>query len=204
MGLVDNQGVILVEPPIPPNLRQQDAVGHQLEGGLGPHPVLEAHLIAHQGSRLGSELLGQTGGQAARGDPAGLGVADPPGDPPPQLEAELGQLGGLAGAGLAAHHDHLVIADQRRYLLAALADGQLRGIDNRRDLGLAVLEQGLGFADGLPERNQLPVAGPALLRAPQQDTPTAAEGPPIAEKAGSELRRGWKPVGIKFCWHSTG
>ena len=52
MGLVDDEGVVLVEKPVLLDLRQQHAVGHQLDRGLGPHPVVEAHLVAHQGTEL--------------------------------------------------------------------------------------------------------------------------------------------------------
>ncbi len=45
--------------------------------------------------------------------------------PATQLEADLRQLGGLAGAGLAGQHDHLVVADRGGDVLAPLADRQL-------------------------------------------------------------------------------
>ena len=47
--------------------------------------------------------------------------------PRPELEADLGQLGGLARAGLAADDDHLVVADRRGDLVPPLVDRQLGG-----------------------------------------------------------------------------
>ena len=42
-----------------------------------------------------------------------------PREAPAELEADLGQLGGLAGAGLAGHDDHLVVADRGGDVLAS-------------------------------------------------------------------------------------
>ena len=113
------------------DLGQQHAVGHQLDGRLRAHPVVEADLVAHQAPQLGLQLLGHAAGQGAGGDAPGLGVADAPGHPAPQVQAQLGELGGLAGAGLAAQDHHLMGGDQGRDLLAALAHRQFRRVMDR-------------------------------------------------------------------------
>ncbi len=73
--------------------------------------------------------LGDAHGHRSGGDSARLGVADHPASPPAQLEADLGQLGGLARAGLPAKDDHLVRRDQIGDFLAALDDRELVGED---------------------------------------------------------------------------
>ena len=133
MGLVDDQGVVLVEEAVLLDLRQQDAVGHQLDTGLRPHPVMETYLVAHQATGLAPQFLGNPAGQGAGRDTPRLGVADAPEDPPPQFQADLGQLGGLAGAGLAAQHHNLMAGDEVRHLGAALANRQLRWVVDRGD-----------------------------------------------------------------------
>ncbi len=102
VGLVDDQGVVLVEQPILLDLGEQDAVGHQLDRGLRAHPVVEAHLVPDQPAGGPAELLRDPIRQGARGDAPRLGVTDPPGEPASELQTELGQLGRLARAGLAA------------------------------------------------------------------------------------------------------
>src|SRR6187200_1940495 len=57
--------------------------------------------------------------------PAGLGVPDHPAHSAAQLEADLGDLGGLPGAGLARDDHDLVVADGGGDVLPAGADGEL-------------------------------------------------------------------------------
>ena len=54
-------------------------------------------------AELRAQFLGDALRDRAGGDAPGLGVADLAGDAPAELEADLGQLGGLPGAGLAGH-----------------------------------------------------------------------------------------------------
>ena len=125
MGLVDDDGVVGVEIGVGLGLRQQDAVGHQLEVGLGPATVLEADFHPHAGTDLGLQLLGHPGRHGAGREAPGLGMADQPRRPPAQFQADLGQLGGLAGAGLAADDDHLVVLDEGLDLLPPPVDRQV-------------------------------------------------------------------------------
>ena len=135
VGLVDDQRVVFVQIAVVLDLGQQHAVGHQLDRRARLHPVVETHLVADGSTQLGAEFLRHPARQAARGDAPRLGVADAPKDAPTQPQArvqtDLGQLGGLAGAGLAAEHDDLMVADQRGHLVAALADRQLRRVFDR-------------------------------------------------------------------------
>jgi len=126
VGLVDDEGVIFVEPAIPLNLRQQHAIGHQLDMTLGTDPVMEPYLVTDAGSQLPPQLIGYPGSQTAGGDAPRLCVTDPAVDPPPQGETDLGKLRGLAGAGLTTEDNHLVLRDQPGDLLPLFADRQLR------------------------------------------------------------------------------
>ena len=84
--------------------------------------VGEPHLVADGLAELGAELLGDPLGDAAGGDPARLGVPDQrPRTPAAELEADLGQLGGLARPGLAGDDHHLVVADGGGDVVAPLA-----------------------------------------------------------------------------------
>ena len=139
VGLVDDQRVVAAQVPVGADLGQQDAVGHQLDGGVVAGSVGEPDLVPDDVAEVGLELLGDPLGDRAGGDPARLGVADLPGDAAAELEADLGQLGGFPRAGFACDDDHLVVADGGRDVVAALADRQFRGVANgrARDGGLA-------------------------------------------------------------------
>jgi hypothetical protein len=133
--LVDDDRVVLGEGPVPVDLVQQDAVGHQLDACLGGHPVREPHLVAHQAADLGAELLGDALGDGAGGDAPGLGVADAG---VTELEQDLRQLGRLAGSGRARDDDDLVVPDRCGDVVALLADRQLGRVgDDQGSLGLA-------------------------------------------------------------------
>ncbi len=129
VGLVDDQGVVAAQLLVVLELREQDAVGHQLDPARRRGLVGEPHLVSDRVAELGAQLLGDPLGHAARGDPARLRVPDQPATaatlPATQAQADLGQLGGLPGAGLAGDDHHLVVADRRRDVVPALGDRQL-------------------------------------------------------------------------------
>ena len=76
-------------------------------------------------SQLDAELVGDPLGHRARRDPARLRVTDQPLATSTDLQADLGQLGGLARPRLAGDDDDLVVADGRGDVVLAGDDGQL-------------------------------------------------------------------------------
>ena len=123
--LVDDQGVVAAQVAVGADLGEQDAVGHQLDRGRVAGLVGEPDLVADHVAELGAQFLGDPLGDRAGGDPPRLGVADLAGDAAAELQADLGQLGGLARAGLAGHDHDLVVPDRRGDVVLALADRQL-------------------------------------------------------------------------------
>ncbi len=128
VGLVDDDRVVLAQVPVPLHLVEQDAVGHHLHEGVVARLVGEAHLVADGRAELDLELLGDPLGDRPRRDAPRLGVPDQALGAPADLEADLGQLGGLPRAGLAGNDDDLVLADGRGDVVLALDHGQVLGI----------------------------------------------------------------------------
>ena len=93
----------------------------------------ESHLVADGFADLLAELFGDAFGHGTRGEAARLGVADEALLAQAELEAHLGNLGGLTGAGFTRDDDDLVVADSVHDVVAAFADGQLFGVGD--DLG---------------------------------------------------------------------
>ena len=118
VGLVDDQGVVGDEIPVPLGLREQDPVGHEFHAGARSRPVVETDRIAHALTQRRLQFLRDPGRDASGRHPSRLGVPDEPVDPPPEFETDLRQLRGLARSRLAADHDHLMIPDRVRDLLA--------------------------------------------------------------------------------------
>ena len=135
VGLVDDERVVAAQHRIRLDLRQQDAVRHELDEGRGAHLVRETHLVADHLAALAAHGLAQLVGDAIRDrtrrEPARLGVTDHAGHAAAQLHADLRQLRRLTRAGLARHDDHLVVADSARDLVAAGAHRQVREGDDR-------------------------------------------------------------------------
>ncbi len=123
--LVDDEGVVAAQVTVAVQLGEQDPVGHHLDPGVPPRPVGEPHLVSDGGAQLDAELFGDPLGHGPGGDPAGLGVADHPGLAPSELQTDLGQLGGLARAGLARDDHDLVRGDRRGDLGLSRDDGEL-------------------------------------------------------------------------------
>ena len=110
--LVDDDGVVRVEPCVAARLREQHAVGQHLDERVASRFVAETHLHADDSARLHAEFLSDAPRDAARGDAAWLRVADAAEHAAPELEAELRQLRALAGARLARDDHDLVRGDR--------------------------------------------------------------------------------------------
>ena len=130
--LVDDDRVVAREVAVALRLREQDAIGHQLDVGVGSRPVGEADLVADGLAGARPELLRDPCRDGTRGDAPRLRMADQPPFAASRREADLRQLRRLARAGLAAHDDDRMLANRGRDVVGALRDGQLRRIDDRR------------------------------------------------------------------------
>ena len=141
VGLVDDERVVAAQHRVRLDLRQQNAVRHELDEGSGADLVRETHLVADHLAALAAHGLAQLVGDAvrdrARREPARLGVTDHAGHAAAQLHADFRQLRRLARARLARHDDHLVVADGARDLVAAGAHWQVGEVDDR-DRGRAL------------------------------------------------------------------
>ena len=89
VGLVDDDRVVGREQPVPADLGQQDAVGHDLHQGPVADGVGEANRVADGVAQADVELFGQPLGHRPGRDPPRLGVADHAVDAPAELEAHL-------------------------------------------------------------------------------------------------------------------
>ncbi|MNG88402.1 hypothetical protein D3C79_472380 [compost metagenome] len=146
VGFVDDDRVVAFEKTVVLGFSQQDAVGHQLDQGVGVALILKAHLVADQPAQRRAELFGDPRGDTAGGDPAWLGMGDQAMAATAQLQADLRQLGGLAGTGLAGNHQHLVFGQRLLDLVALGRDRQAVVIAHA---GHAVLARGDLGAGGL-------------------------------------------------------
>ena len=192
MGLVHDDRVVAAQLGVGLDLRQQDAVGHELDQGVLADLLGETHLVADdavtpdRGAQLGGDALGH----AARGNAPRLGVADHPGHAPAQLQADLGQLGGLTAAGLTGDDDDLVLGDGGGDLLTAGGDRQLLGVDDRRDGGGAGGELLGGVA--LPGA-AAPALGAARAPAPTPAAVTARGALPVLVRCAASCGAGGVP-----------
>ena len=130
---VDDDRVVGGEHAIGLSLGQEDAVGHQFYIRVGTRLVAEAHLVADDLSQRRGQLLRDPRRDAAGGDAPRLRMPDQPADAAPVLEADLGQLRGLAGAGLAADDDCLVRTHCGGDVVAPRRHRELRRVNDSRD-----------------------------------------------------------------------
>jgi hypothetical protein len=163
--LVDDDRVVAAQQPVTLDLGQQQAVGQQPQQRVLARVVAEAHRVADGLAEGDVELVGDSLGDRARGEPPRLRVRDRPAHAAPELETHLRQLRRLAGAGLAGHDHDLVLADRRQQVLAARADRQRLGIADGRNRRPAPLDA----LDRLDDVTLEPLAalGVALLQSVQ-------------------------------------
>src|SRR5204862_7408740 len=100
--LVDDDRVVRGQCAIALRLREQDAVGHDLDVGIWARVIGKADLVADRVADLRAELLRDTRGDCARGNAPRLRVADLTAHAAPRLEANLRQLRRLPRSRFAA------------------------------------------------------------------------------------------------------
>ena len=125
MRFINDEARVLAQLAVALRLGEQDAVGHELDGGALAELLVESHLVADHLAQPGVELLGDARGNRTRGDAPRLGMADAPAL---HLEQQFRQLGGFPRAGLAANDDYGMALDRGSDFFASLVDGQ-RGVE---------------------------------------------------------------------------
>ena len=199
VGLVDDQGVVSPQHPVPGQLGQQDAVRHDLDERIGAQLLGKSYLIAGYLAQRRAQFLGQTGGHGAGRQPARLGMADQAPHPASRFQAKLGNLGGLARAGGTADHHHRMRRDGGHQRLPRAADGQLgRIMQDRQSLATAFAGAEAGLdAPGQISRQRLPRSAPLLRRLHGLQLPAqgglilaAAQGNPCVQRRGNITTHG--------------
>ena len=126
VGLVEDDRVVGAEQRVALDLGQEDAVRHELDVRGRRGAIGEADLVADLAPQLDLQLPGDARGDAGGGDAARLGDADVRREAAAHGEADLGELRGLAGAGLARDDDHRVRVDRRGDVAHARRDRAAR------------------------------------------------------------------------------
>jgi len=129
--LVDDDRAVRAEQRIVLDLREQHAVGEELDVRVARDLVVEPDLVADDIAELRLELLGDARGDARRGDPARLRAADVAVlvalATLEHREADLRELRRLPGARLAGDDHDLVVVDRAGDVLDARADREVLG-----------------------------------------------------------------------------
>ena len=177
--LVDDEGVVGLEESVLPDLGHEDPVRHHLDVGVGTDFVVEADLGPDGLPHPAAQLARDAGGHASRGDPPRLGVADPARGPPPRGEADLRELGRLAGARLAADDHDRVAFDGGRDRQASGGDRKLGREVGSRKPGGAVRSGGAGGARAGDGGFESAERGPVAAAQPREPP---AEGALVPEQ----------------------
>ena len=119
----DDHGVGREVPPAL-HLLQQYAVGHDLDDRRGVGVVIEAHLVPDRPRDGRADLAGDVPAHRDRGDAPGLRDAHDAAPRVARLVKDQGDLRGLARAGGALDHHHLVGLERLQDPVPLLVDGQ--------------------------------------------------------------------------------
>ena len=133
--LVHDDGVGAQEQRVTLDLGKEHAVGDHAHQGTLRGAVVEAHLEADRLAEVRGKLRGNARRNAAGGDAPRLGHGDDAVDPAPGLEADLGELGGLAGTGVAADDHHLAGGKRLADPVPGLRHRQVLGVAHGGDAG---------------------------------------------------------------------
>ncbi len=197
--LIDDDDLICHEIAIIGNLRQQQAIGHQLHGGFRPNHFVEAHGIADRLTEIAADFIGDARRNRPRRQTARLGMADAAVAAKTHRQAQLGELGGLPGTRLPGDDDHLVAAQQSFDVTQMGADRQFVGkLDRSQRLerrGAALLDAGaLRFDGGQAQLEAIHRQSAALARVDGAGQASRVTHTPRLTDHGSPGRAPMAPV----------
>ena len=124
MRLVDDQGVVALEPGIALEFPQQQPVGHEFHERAGAGAVRETYLVADEVAGCRAQFGAQAVRERLCGDAPRLGMANESRDAAPHLQADPRNLRALAAARRTAHDDDRVLGDRRGNRAAPCMHGQ--------------------------------------------------------------------------------
>ena len=125
MRFVDDDRIVLRQPAVAVNFREQNTVGHHFNQRIFLHAIGEAHLVADQLAELRFQFLRDARRDAACGDTARLRATDGAVNAAFEFQTNLRQLRRFPRAGLAADNHHLVRSNGRLDLRALIGDWQI-------------------------------------------------------------------------------
>ncbi|VVO42332.1 hypothetical protein PS704_06007 [Pseudomonas fluorescens] len=135
VGFVDDDRVVALEVTVVLGFRQQDAVGHQFDQGVGIALILEPHLIADQRAQGRRQFFSNPARHAARRNSTRLGVADQAMLTTTDFQADLRQLGGFTRTGFASNDQHLMLEQRFLDFVALGGNRQAVVVTNHRQAG---------------------------------------------------------------------
>ena len=72
MGLINDEGVVVIQKPVMLNFSQQDAIGHQLDKSVAARLVPESNLVTDRLTDRLAQFLGNSGRNSPGSDPSRL------------------------------------------------------------------------------------------------------------------------------------
>ena len=125
MRLVDDQRLVLVQPPVILYFGQQYAVRHELDVAVRIRGVGKTDLVAYGFAGARVQFFRDPVADRTRREPPRLRMPDLAPVCESELDTDLGQLRGFAGAGLAADDNDLVLADHAPEVIAPGIERQI-------------------------------------------------------------------------------
>ena len=132
MGLINDDGVISFKKGVILSFSQQNAIGHELDGGVFGQTILKPHFEAHHVTQGRFELFSYSFGHATGRYAPRLGMANPFATltwrrvqlASSHGEGNFGQLGGFTRSRLATHNDDLMLRQGQGNFVALCRHGQ--------------------------------------------------------------------------------
>ena len=164
VGFVEDERRVGAQERVGLDLRQQNAVRHELDAGVAPGVVVEAHFAADLAAPGDAQFLGDAAGNAHRRHTARLGAADASAKIESRFQAHFWELCRFARAGLPRYDQDAMGAQSRNDLFAPGANREVgRVVDGECRLqGRTLYPLKLQPARGWPRRTGS-LTGSALL-----------------------------------------
>ena len=125
MGLIQDQGVVLIKVTVTFQFREQHPIGEDFYETVLVEAFKKTYLISDRAAQLRTQFLCQARRNTACGNTARLRMTYIPICAPAHFQAHLGELCALARSGGTTNYDHLVRSERGLDLVTMQVDRQI-------------------------------------------------------------------------------
>ena len=186
VGFVNDNRVVLIEPPIMLGLGEQNPIRHQLDVRLRRSRICKSDFESDFASHGDIQFFGDSRSNGPGCNPAGLSMTNQSFNAASQFQADLGKLRRFSGSRFAAENDHLVITNDFGNFFTSLTDWEFAVIFRFRPIFPSLVSNSAGTIECSLKLLEVLVKCPAIPLGILNSLPLTAQAMAVNQQRAGE------------------